>query len=284
MSGVRHFLDLIDVPARRSARRSSTIRARHEGQMPDLAGALAPIAARRQDTLAMIFEKHSTRTRVSFDVAMRQLGGDSIMLTAGTTCSSAAARRVADTARVLSRMVDAIMIRADPPRRRSRPCRSAADGAGDQRPDRRSPSLPDHGRPDDLRGASRAARAAAPSPGSATATTSAPAGSHAARTLRLQAAHRLPADCAPPQALLDWARRGRPRSSVGQRSARGGRRRRLRGHRHLGLDGRHRRRVSRHNLLEPYQVDARADGPGQARTPSSCTACPPTAARRSPTR
>jgi ornithine carbamoyltransferase len=63
-------------------------------------------------TLAMIFEKPSTRTRVSFEVAMRQLGGDVIML---NTLDSQLGRgeTVADTARVLSRYVDAIMIRTN---------------------------------------------------------------------------------------------------------------------------------------------------------------------------
>ena len=63
-------------------------------------------------TLAMIFEKPSTRTRVSFEVAMRQLGGDVIIL---DTAISQLGRgeTVADTARVLSRYVDAIMIRTN---------------------------------------------------------------------------------------------------------------------------------------------------------------------------
>jgi ornithine carbamoyltransferase len=67
-------------------------------------------------TLAMIFEKPSTRTRVSFEVAMRQLGGDTIYL---STADSQLARgeTVADTARVLSRYVDAIMIRTNQPRK-----------------------------------------------------------------------------------------------------------------------------------------------------------------------
>ncbi|HEX3954239.1 MAG TPA: ornithine carbamoyltransferase [Stellaceae bacterium] len=63
-------------------------------------------------TLAMIFEKPSTRTRVSFEVAMRQLGGDVIIL--GTADSQLGrGETVADTARVLSRYVDAIMIRTN---------------------------------------------------------------------------------------------------------------------------------------------------------------------------
>jgi ornithine carbamoyltransferase len=61
-------------------------------------------------TLAMIFEKPSTRTRVSFEVAMRQLGGEVVILGAETT-QLHRGETVADTARVLSRYVDAIMIR-----------------------------------------------------------------------------------------------------------------------------------------------------------------------------
>jgi ornithine carbamoyltransferase len=61
-------------------------------------------------TLAMIFEKPSTRTRVSFEVAMRQLGGEVVILGAETT-QLQRGETVADTARVLSRYVDAIMMR-----------------------------------------------------------------------------------------------------------------------------------------------------------------------------
>jgi len=61
-------------------------------------------------TLAMIFEKPSTRTRVSFEVAMRHLGGDTIFLDAADT-QLGRGETIADTGRVLSRYVDAIMIR-----------------------------------------------------------------------------------------------------------------------------------------------------------------------------
>lgn len=69
----------------------------------------APLA---DHVLAMIFEKNSTRTRVSFDMAMRQLGGSAIVMEAGGT-QLGRGETIADTARVLSRMVDAIMIRTD---------------------------------------------------------------------------------------------------------------------------------------------------------------------------
>src|SRR6266480_2683912 len=69
-----------------------------------------PVRPLEGKTLAMIFEKPSTRTRVSFDVGMRQLGGEAIMLT-GAEMQLGRGETIADTARVLSRYVDAIMIR-----------------------------------------------------------------------------------------------------------------------------------------------------------------------------
>ena len=69
----------------------------------------APLAGH---VLAMIFEKHSTRTRASFDMAMRQLGGSTIVLD-GASSQLGRGEPIADTARVLSRYVDAIMIRTD---------------------------------------------------------------------------------------------------------------------------------------------------------------------------
>lgn len=73
------------------------------------ADADAPLAGY---TLAMIFEKNSTRTRTSFEMAMKQLGGDSIFM-AADQMQLGRGETVADTARVLSRYVDAIMIRTD---------------------------------------------------------------------------------------------------------------------------------------------------------------------------
>ncbi|WP_442864041.1 ornithine carbamoyltransferase [Bartonella sp. 220B] len=61
-------------------------------------------------TLAMIFEKPSTRTRISFDISMRQLGGDTIMLT-GSEMQLGHSETIADTARVLSRFVDIVTLR-----------------------------------------------------------------------------------------------------------------------------------------------------------------------------
>jgi ornithine carbamoyltransferase len=69
----------------------------------------APLKGR---VLALVFEKNSTRTRVSFDVAMRQLGG-SVLLLDSASSQLGRGESIADTARVLSRMVDGIMLRTD---------------------------------------------------------------------------------------------------------------------------------------------------------------------------
>jgi len=102
-NGIRHFLDLIDVPSSELQSIIASSRAMKGGR-PLAGGPLAGL------TLAMIFDKPSTRTRVSFDVAMRQLGGDSIMLT-GQEMQLGRGETIADTARVLSRYVDIIVIR-----------------------------------------------------------------------------------------------------------------------------------------------------------------------------
>jgi ornithine carbamoyltransferase len=105
-NGVRHFLDLIDIPKddlRGMIETSRAIKAKRK----DGGATERPLAGR---TLAMIFERPSTRTRVSFEVAMRQLGGDAIMLTADEM-QLGRGETIGDTARVLSRYVDAIMIR-----------------------------------------------------------------------------------------------------------------------------------------------------------------------------
>ena len=105
-NGVRHFLDLSEIPAdelRRVLDFSKDLKARRKAGEP----VEKPLAGK---SLAMVFDKPSTRTRVSFDLAMRQLGGETIMLT-GQEMQLGRGETIADTARVLSRFVDAIMIR-----------------------------------------------------------------------------------------------------------------------------------------------------------------------------
>jgi ornithine carbamoyltransferase len=139
-NGIRHFLDLSEIPKAdlramiERSRALKTSRRRKGASEQPLAG----------KALAMIFDKPSTRTRVSFELAMRQLGGDAIALT-GQEMQFGRGETLADTARVLSRYVDAIMIRildhealADLARhatvpvingltRRSHPCQVLAD-------------------------------------------------------------------------------------------------------------------------------------------------------------
>jgi ornithine carbamoyltransferase len=103
----RHFLDLSETSAadlRRILANSAAIKARRVKGAPP---SERPLAGK---FLAMVFDKPSTRTRVSFDVAMRELGGETIMLT-GAEMQLGRGETIADTARVLSRFVDAIMIR-----------------------------------------------------------------------------------------------------------------------------------------------------------------------------
>ncbi len=107
----RHFLDLwrLDAATLRTilddaARRKRARAGRPQGWVDDDTPA-------RDRVLAMLFEKHSTRTRFSFDAAMRQLGGQVIIVNA-TETQIGRGEPAEDTARVLSRMVDAVMIRA----------------------------------------------------------------------------------------------------------------------------------------------------------------------------
>jgi ornithine carbamoyltransferase len=102
---VKHFLDLSEIPAK-ELRRMIELARTFKKSRRSLA-AQKPLEGR---TLAMIFDKPSTRTRVSFYVAMRELGGNIITLT-GEEMQLGRGETVADTARVLSRYVDLIMIR-----------------------------------------------------------------------------------------------------------------------------------------------------------------------------
>jgi len=106
MDGPRHFLDIDRVPVeilRRLILRARDMKTARKAGHPES----QTLAGR---TLAMIFEKPSTRTRVSFDVGMQQLGGYTLMLT-GAEMQLGRGETIADTARVLSRFVDAVMIR-----------------------------------------------------------------------------------------------------------------------------------------------------------------------------
>ena len=109
---MRHFLNLSDAGGDAVAAMLADAidrKAARAGWPKGQTDADAPLAGH---VLAMVFEKNSTRTRASFDMAIRQLGGSAMILDAGTT-QLGRGETVADTARVLSRYVDAIMVRTD---------------------------------------------------------------------------------------------------------------------------------------------------------------------------
>jgi len=102
---VRHFLALSDLAPDEA--RALLVRA---GELKAMQGAGVDYRPLRHRTLGMIFEKASTRTRVSFEVGMVQLGGHALFLSPRDT-QLGRGEPIEDTARVLSRMVDAVMIR-----------------------------------------------------------------------------------------------------------------------------------------------------------------------------
>jgi ornithine carbamoyltransferase len=106
----RHFLDLSDHSAETLRALIDDARRRKLGRAELARGESDPDHPLAGKVLAMIFDKQSTRTRISFDMAARQLGGTTLMLT-GNEMQLAREESIADTARVISRYVDAIMIR-----------------------------------------------------------------------------------------------------------------------------------------------------------------------------
>ena len=105
MSGLKHFLDLDRIESGELRGMIESSKGFKRGESPG--GQAKPLAGK---ALAMVFEKPSTRTRVSFEMAIHELGGHAVILeTQGSQLGRG--ETAADTARVLSRYVDAIMIR-----------------------------------------------------------------------------------------------------------------------------------------------------------------------------
>jgi ornithine carbamoyltransferase len=108
----RHFLDLGDAGGDAIAAMINDAIDRKAARAGLPKGAVDADAPLKGRVLALVFEKNSTRTRVSFDIAMRQLGGSVLILDSGSS-QLGRGETIADTARVLSRMVDGIMLRTD---------------------------------------------------------------------------------------------------------------------------------------------------------------------------
>lgn len=111
MAAPKHFLDISDFDAATLNAILSRARAMKDARRGLPKGLLEKDEPLKGRMLALIFERPSTRTRVSFEVGMRQLGGQTLVLTAADM-QLGRGETIADTARVLSRYVDAIMIRA----------------------------------------------------------------------------------------------------------------------------------------------------------------------------
>jgi len=107
-----HFISLADISAADLRAILDDAHAMKAARKGHAKGSLDPEAPLSGETLAMIFEKASTRTRFSFEQGMRQLGGSSIVAGANDM-QLGRGESVADTARVLSRFVDAVMIRSN---------------------------------------------------------------------------------------------------------------------------------------------------------------------------
>ena len=110
MSQLRHFLDITQLDGaelRGILNRAKARKVARSGQPKGVTEQDIPLSGK---VLAMVFIQPSTRTRVSFDIGMRQLGGEAIVLNSDDLQLDRG-ETMADTARVLSRYVDAIMIR-----------------------------------------------------------------------------------------------------------------------------------------------------------------------------
>ena len=204
-------------------------------------------------TLAMIFEKPSTRTRVSFEVAMRQLGGDTIYLnTAGSQLGRG--ETVADTARVLSRYVDAIMIRTNQPLKLDELARHATIPVINGLTDTSHPCqiMADVMTLQEKKGSVANKIVAWSGDGNNVSTSWVHAAVRFGFTLRLAC----PEELSPPQRLFDWARRegGRVQLTTEPLQA-------VSGADcvvadtwiSMGVEA----SVNRHNMLAPYRVDER---------------------------
>ena len=245
----RHFLELMDFEPATLRRMLDLAAQAKRGALP-----AKPLAGR---TVALIFEKPSTRTRVSFEVGVRQLGGDAIVLSARDMQSSRG-EAMSDTAKVLSRYVDAIMIRTSDVRRIremadhatvpvingltdvSHPCQLMADVL----------TFEEH------RGPIAGQVVAWIGDGNNVAQSFIQAAARFGFTLRIAT----PPELRPPRALLDWARGEGARIELTESPVEA-----VRGARCVVTDtwvsmseesgeggG-----PSRHNLLRPYQVDAK---------------------------
>ncbi|WP_417259525.1 ornithine carbamoyltransferase [Celeribacter sp.] len=107
---MKHFLDINKIDSHELHRIIEAAKATKTARQGKPKAALDDVLPLKDKMVALIFEKPSTRTRVSFDVGVRQMGGQTMVLS-GSDMQLGHGETIADTARVLSRYVDMIMIR-----------------------------------------------------------------------------------------------------------------------------------------------------------------------------
>jgi len=112
MMAPKHFLEISQFDTTTLTDILNSAQDMKDARIGQTKGTVEPDQPLKGKVLAMIFEKPSTRTRVSFDVGMRQLGGETLVLSSADM-QLGRGETIADTARVLSRFVDGIMIRTD---------------------------------------------------------------------------------------------------------------------------------------------------------------------------
>ncbi len=251
---MRHFLDIAATPADDlramidASRAMKDARADRPKGLPDDE---KPLAGR---LLAMVFEKPSTRTRVSFDVAMRQLGGETLLLN-GADMQLGRGETVADTARVLSRYVDAIMIRTTGHEKLMELAEHATVPVINALTDRSHPCqlMADVMTVEEHRGPIAGKRVAWSGDGNNVARTFI----EAAARFRFDLAIAAPETLDPPQEAVRWARdegarvtlHRDPGEAVAEADA-------VVTDTWLSMNDAGEARERRHNLLRPYQVDA----------------------------
>jgi ornithine carbamoyltransferase len=247
MAAPRHFLDLDRLDGTELRRILDIGKGyKSRGRVPNE----RPLAGK---TLAMIFEKPSTRTRVSFEVAMKQLGGDAVIMS-GSDSQLSRGETVADTARVLSRYVDAIMIRTTQASKLEELARYATVPVINGLTDGSHPCqlMADVMTLEEHKGASKGKVVAWSGDGNNVAASWV----HAAVRFDFDLRIACPESLRPPDRLLDWARAEGGRVSVTSEPEHA-----VRGADcvvtdtwvSMGVEA----SVNRHNLLAPYRVDER---------------------------
>ena len=274
---IRHFVDLFDLsPDERP--RPARPRPRAEARRPARAAAAATSSGR---TLGLIFEKPSLRTRVSFEAAIAQLGGNAIFLR-GEDVGLGSRESVADFARVISQYVDALAVRTFAHATVEELARHATVPIINALSDAAHPcqALADLMTIQEafggLDGHQARLRRRRQQRGAVAGAGLGPAGRASSSWPPRRATSSRPTSA--PGSTRDVPRASRWSSSTTRARAVAGRRRRL--HRRLGEHGPGARGRRAPRGLRAVSGQRGAAGHGPAATRSSCTACPPTAARK----